>query len=99
VGATIMHLGGIVLERLLPQVGTRIAGGSQTPDPGEVAALHRELESAHREADRLHALELQVGRIQEQVHFLERLLASDSGGSSERSRVAESSRTVTETAT
>lgn len=90
VGATVMHLGGIVLERLLPQIGQRIAGSPETPDRGEVPALRRELEASHQEADRLLTLELQVGRIQEQVHFLERLLASDSGGSSEGSRVADS---------
>jgi len=84
-GATVSHLGGIVLERLLPQNGKRIAAGPQTPEREELAALRGELESSHEEADRLHTLELRMGRIQEQLHFLERLLESEPGGLSERS--------------
>jgi hypothetical protein len=89
-GATVMHLGGIVLERLLPDIGRRIAGGPETPERGEVAAFRRELESSHREADRLHTLEHRVNRIQEQVHFLERLLESEPRGLSKPSKVAKS---------
>ena len=69
-------------------IGKRIAGGPQTPERGEVVALRRELESSHQEADRLDTLELRVGRIQEQIHFLERLLESEPRGLSERSKVA-----------
>lgn len=91
-GATVTHLGGIVLERLLPQIGKRIAGDPGTPDRGEVAALRRELESSQQAVDRLDTVELRVNRLQEQIHVLERLLESEPRGSSERPGAAGSFR-------
>lgn len=83
-GATAAHFGGIVLERFLPHFGKLTDGSPRAPDPGEVAALRTELEASQREVDRLRTLEDRVGRIQEQVQFLERLLEGESRGASGR---------------
>lgn len=79
-GVTASHLGGVVLERVLPQFGNRVDGDPRLPDRGEVAALRRELNASHQGLDRLHQLEQQVDRIQEQLHFLESLLEGNELG-------------------
>lgn len=78
IGIGTATLGGIVLEHLLPTYfGTRGDGKLEPPVQREVADLRKEVEASRREMDRLGTLEAQMGRVQERVDFLERLLREE----------------------
>lgn len=78
IGVGAATLGGIVLEHLLPTyIGKRTDGKLEPPVQREVADLRKELEASRREMDRLGTLEAHMGRVQERVDFLERLLREE----------------------
>lgn len=78
IGVGAATLGGIVLEHLLPTYFGKLTDGKlEPPVPREVADLRKELEASRREIDRLGTLEAQMGRVQERVDFLERLVRGE----------------------
>jgi hypothetical protein len=78
IGVGAATLGGIVLEHLLPTYfGKRTDGKLEPPVQREVADLRKELEASRRKIDRLETLEDHVGRVQERVDFLERLVRGE----------------------
>lgn len=80
IGVGAATLGGIVLEHLLPTYfGKRTDGKREPPVQRERAGLRKELDASRREIDRLETLEDQMGRVQERVDFLERLLQGEPG--------------------
>lgn len=78
IGVGTATLGGIVLEHLLPTYfGKRGDRKREPPVQRELAGLRKELEASRREMDRLGTLEDHLGRVQERVDFLERLLRGE----------------------
>jgi len=81
VGVTSAHLAEILLKQISLHFGEWLKGKAGSAPRGEMADIRRALEASRREIARMRTLEEEVGRLQVQLGFLERLL--DSGGRSE----------------
>ncbi|TVR60585.1 MAG: hypothetical protein EA422_13645 [Gemmatimonadales bacterium] len=74
VGVTTAHLGEILLKQISPHFGEWFRGKAGSASRGEMADIRRALAASRREIARIRTLEEEVGRLQAQVGFLERLL-------------------------
>jgi len=79
VGVSSFHLAEILLKQISPHFGEWFRGKAGSAPRGEMADIRRALAASRREIARMRTLEEEVGRLQAQVGFLERLL--DSRGS------------------